>query len=158
MIFLAGFPGYGIFFFFGHWIDGKDFVPGDCRDAGKFFLLMLRTCRPWLTFACRIVEYATRDQAQNAVNSLSNQNLMGRLVYVREVRLVPTLARLTFSAHLSSHRTAKQSPASAAVVKVVKVAPVVQVVCVVASKEATCAAALVVAATITWAVVTAAPA
>lgn len=36
----------------------------------------------------RIVEYATRDQAQNAVNSLSNQNLMGRLVYVREVSLV----------------------------------------------------------------------
>jgi len=34
-----------------------------------------------------IVEYATKDQAQNAVNSLSNQNLMGRLVYVREVRL-----------------------------------------------------------------------
>ncbi|KAI4156456.1 MAG: hypothetical protein LQ340_000271 [Diploschistes diacapsis] len=35
---------------------------------------------------CRIVEYATRDQAQNAVNTLSNQNLMGRLVYVREDR------------------------------------------------------------------------
>jgi len=35
----------------------------------------------------RIVEYATRDQAQTAVNTLSNQNLMGRLVYVREVRL-----------------------------------------------------------------------
>ena len=34
---------------------------------------------------CRIVEYATRDQAQTAVNTLSNQNLMGRLVYVREV-------------------------------------------------------------------------
>ncbi len=33
----------------------------------------------------RIVEYATRDQAQQAVNTLSNQNLMGRLVYVREV-------------------------------------------------------------------------
>ncbi len=33
----------------------------------------------------RIVEYATREQAQNAVNTLSNQNLMGRLVYVREV-------------------------------------------------------------------------
>jgi RNA recognition motif-containing protein len=33
------------------------------------------------------VEYATRDQAQNAVNTLSNQQLMGRLVYVREVRL-----------------------------------------------------------------------
>jgi len=36
---------------------------------------------------CRIVEYATRDQAQTAVNTLSNQNLMGRLVYVREVNL-----------------------------------------------------------------------
>ena len=33
----------------------------------------------------RIVEYVTREQAQQAVNSLSNQNLMGRLVYVREV-------------------------------------------------------------------------
>ncbi|KAL9071822.1 MAG: hypothetical protein Q9161_003922 [Pseudevernia consocians] len=33
-----------------------------------------------------IVEYATRDQAQQAVNTLSNQNLMGRLVYVREDR------------------------------------------------------------------------
>ena len=35
----------------------------------------------------RIVEYATREQAQQAVNTLSNQNLMGRLVYVREVRI-----------------------------------------------------------------------
>lgn len=35
--------------------------------------------------SCRIVEYATREQAQQAVNTLSNQNLMGRLVYVREV-------------------------------------------------------------------------
>lgn len=33
----------------------------------------------------RIVEYATREQAQAAVAQLSNQNLMGRLVYVREV-------------------------------------------------------------------------
>lgn len=32
------------------------------------------------------MEYATRDQAQNAVTTLSNQNLLGRLVYVREVR------------------------------------------------------------------------
>jgi len=32
------------------------------------------------------VEYATREQAQNAVATLSNQNLMGRLIYVREVR------------------------------------------------------------------------
>ncbi|OMP85031.1 putative RNA-binding protein [Diplodia seriata] len=33
-----------------------------------------------------IVEYATREQAQQAVQTLSNQNLMGRLVYVREDR------------------------------------------------------------------------
>ncbi|KAF6826635.1 RNA-binding protein [Colletotrichum musicola] len=33
-----------------------------------------------------IVEYATREQAQSAVATLSNQNLMGRLVYVREDR------------------------------------------------------------------------
>jgi RNA recognition motif-containing protein len=32
------------------------------------------------------VEYATREQAQAAVAQLSNQNLMGRLVYVREDR------------------------------------------------------------------------
>lgn len=31
------------------------------------------------------MEYATRDQAQQAITQLSNQNLMGRLVYVREV-------------------------------------------------------------------------
>ncbi|KAE9369449.1 RNA-binding domain-containing protein [Stipitochalara longipes BDJ] len=36
--------------------------------------------------AYTIVEYATREQAQQAVNTLSNQNLMGRLVYVREDR------------------------------------------------------------------------
>ena len=35
-----------------------------------------------------IVEYATREQAQNAIQSLSNQSLMGRLVYVREVNLI----------------------------------------------------------------------
>ena len=40
---------------------------------------------PLLTLgAARIVEYATREQAQTAVATLSNQNLMGRLVYVRE--------------------------------------------------------------------------
>lgn len=32
------------------------------------------------------MEYATQEQAQNAVATLSNQNLMGRLVYVREDR------------------------------------------------------------------------
>jgi len=47
----------------------------------------------------RIVEYATRDQAQQAVSTLSNQNLMGRLVYVREVslRILPKHQRPTLS-------------------------------------------------------------
>jgi RNA recognition motif-containing protein len=45
-----------------------------------------------------IVEYATREQAQQAVNTLSNQNLMGRLVYVREVcDHEPLLRRLDFA-------------------------------------------------------------
>ena len=60
-----------------------DFVRGLCRDAGRFIRRTSITCS--LT-SCRIVEYATRDQAQQAVSTLSNQNLMGRLVYVREVR------------------------------------------------------------------------
>jgi RNA recognition motif-containing protein len=34
---------------------------------------------------CGIVEYATKDEAQNAINTLSNRSLMGRLIYVREV-------------------------------------------------------------------------
>jgi hypothetical protein len=42
----------------------------------------------WLLIVFSIVEYATREQAQQAVNTLSNQNLMGRLVYVREVSLL----------------------------------------------------------------------
>jgi RNA recognition motif-containing protein len=102
---------------------------------------MLSVCRQSLIWY-RIVEYATRDQAQNAVNTLSNQNLMGRLVYVREVCHHNLVERLTVKAHFSSRRTVKQSPVSAAVVKVA--------VCVVASKEA-CAAALA-AATMLWVV------
>jgi RNA recognition motif-containing protein len=39
---------------------------------------------------CGIVEYSTKDEAQTAINTLSNRNLMGRLIYVREVR-IPTL-------------------------------------------------------------------
>lgn len=42
---------------------------------------------------CGIVEYATKEEAQNAINTLSNRNLMGRLIYVREVSsLTPRLA------------------------------------------------------------------
>lgn len=40
----------------------------------------------WFAYVfLRIVEYATREQAQHAVNTLTNQTLMGRQVYVREV-------------------------------------------------------------------------
>ena len=55
---------------------------GLCRDAG----MSKPSCMLGkVADHNRIVEYATREQAQQAVNTLSNQNLMGRLVYVREV-------------------------------------------------------------------------
>lgn len=54
----------------------------------------------------RIVEYATRDQAQQAVNTLSNQNLMGRLVYVREVGVSVD----TFQAPLSFDQDRESEP------------------------------------------------
>ena len=73
---------FGFVLVVGRWIDGWDFVRGLCRDAGKLISTMSRLLQ--LTVAS-IVEYATREQAQQAVNTLSNQNLMGRLVYVREV-------------------------------------------------------------------------
>lgn len=64
---------------------------GICRDAGKFgphdVPSPVGPAADLLNPTGRIVEYATRDQAQNAVATLSNQNLMGRLVYVREVRM-----------------------------------------------------------------------
>lgn len=65
------------------WVDGLGRCPG--LIVGMRVSLIV----PWLLRAVlildRIVEYATREQAQQAVAQLSNQNLMGRLVYVREV-------------------------------------------------------------------------
>ena len=58
------------------------FVLWSCRDAGTSCSSQNGACQ---ADRDRIVEYATREQAQQAVNTLSNQNLMGRLVYVREV-------------------------------------------------------------------------
>jgi hypothetical protein len=55
---------------------------GLCRDAGKSTWSFYLNSKLTLS---SLVEYATREQAQQAVNTLSNQNLMGRLVYVREV-------------------------------------------------------------------------
>jgi RNA recognition motif-containing protein len=46
---------------------------------------------------CGIVEYSTKDEAQNAINTMSNRNLMGRLIYVREVSQNRSLATLKHS-------------------------------------------------------------
>ncbi|CAG8906364.1 unnamed protein product [Penicillium egyptiacum] len=66
------------------WHHLKDFM----RQAGEvlFADVLLLPNGMSKVGAYTIVEYATRDQAQNAVNTLSNQSLMGRLVYVREDR------------------------------------------------------------------------
>ncbi|CAF9937763.1 MAG: hypothetical protein HETSPECPRED_000649 [Heterodermia speciosa] len=66
------------------WHHLKDFM----RQAGEvlFADVLLLPNGMSKVGAYTIVEYATREQAQQAVNTLSNQNLMGRLVYVREDR------------------------------------------------------------------------
>ncbi|KAI9796287.1 MAG: hypothetical protein M1835_004410 [Candelina submexicana] len=66
------------------WHHLKDFM----RQAGEvlFADVLLLPNGMSKVGANTIVEYATREQAQQAVNTLSNQNLMGRLVYVREDR------------------------------------------------------------------------
>ena len=58
------------------------------------------------------MEYATRDQAQQAIATLSNQSLMGRLVYVREVwhRILTALYRFL----IKQYRTEKPNPDSLA--------------------------------------------
>ncbi|KAL9603700.1 MAG: hypothetical protein Q9219_001019, partial [cf. Caloplaca sp. 3 TL-2023] len=75
---------------------GQDAGESRCRDEVEAKLI-----------SSRIVEYATRDQAQQAVNTLSNQNLMGRLVYVREVSPLMIFAspifRLCFPANQQRH-------------------------------------------------------
>ncbi|CAI9637570.1 unnamed protein product [Alternaria burnsii] len=64
------------------WHHLKDFM----RQAGEVLFADVLLLPNGMSKGCGIVEYATREQAQNAVASLSNQNLMGRLVYVREDR------------------------------------------------------------------------
>ncbi|ORY07262.1 hypothetical protein BCR34DRAFT_603924 [Clohesyomyces aquaticus] len=64
------------------WHHLKDFM----RQAGEVLFADVLLLPNGMSKGCGIVEYATREQAQNAVSTLSNQNLMGRLVYVREDR------------------------------------------------------------------------
>lgn len=63
----------------------------------------------------RIVEYRTSEDAQNAIQTLSNQDLMGRLVYVREVRRLfldfsPTSCILTLCSRTASPRLGSEAP------------------------------------------------
>ena len=44
---------------------------------------------------CRIVEYATREEAQRAISRLSNTSFMGRQIFVREVLHSFTQGELT---------------------------------------------------------------
>ena len=68
----------------GRWIDGLGHLSvGHVGMRVRRIFCTADGIPDWLYH--RIVEYATREQAQQAVNTLSNQNLMGRLVYVREV-------------------------------------------------------------------------
>ena len=110
----TGLPFSG-FIFVGRWIDGLDLVRGFCRDAGRSLSQSLYQMERCLTFN-RIVEYATREQAQQAIQTLSNQSLMGRLVYVREVceafRCAKSI-RMSLTAS-SATRIAKQSLVSLA--------------------------------------------
>ncbi|KAK0724781.1 hypothetical protein B0H67DRAFT_641287 [Lasiosphaeris hirsuta] len=62
------------------WHHLKDFM----RQAGEVLYADVLLLPNGMSKGCGIVEYATREQAQNAVATLSNQNLMGRLVYDRE--------------------------------------------------------------------------
>ncbi|KAK3301498.1 uncharacterized protein B0H64DRAFT_370603 [Chaetomium fimeti] len=64
------------------WHHLKDFM----RQAGEVLYADVLLLPNGMSKGCGIVEYATREQAQQAVSSLSNQNLMGRLIYVREDR------------------------------------------------------------------------
>ena len=80
---MAGFSGF-VFLVEGRWIDGWGLAP--LVHVGMRVRVTMQYRVKEMADRNRIVEYATRDQAQNAVNTLSNQNLMGRLVYVREVR------------------------------------------------------------------------
>ncbi|KAI4164272.1 MAG: hypothetical protein LQ342_002237 [Letrouitia transgressa] len=64
------------------WHHLKDFM----RQAGDVLFADVLLLPNGMSKGCGIVEYASREQAQQAVNTLSNQNLMGRLVYVREDR------------------------------------------------------------------------
>ncbi|CAG79520.2 hypothetical protein B0I72DRAFT_132452 [Yarrowia lipolytica] len=64
------------------WHHLKDFM----RQAGNVLFADVLLMPNGRSKGCGIVEYSTREEAENAVNTLTNQELMGRVVYVREDR------------------------------------------------------------------------
>ncbi|KAK4903428.1 g-strand binding protein [Elasticomyces elasticus] len=56
------------------------------RQAGNVIYADVLILPNGMSKGCGIVEYETAEEAQTAINTLSNTNLMGRLVYVREDR------------------------------------------------------------------------
>jgi hypothetical protein len=80
-------------------------LPFDYRDAGMFPPFNL-SYRQSLTL-CRIVEYATPEQAQQAIASLTNKELQGRVVYVREVGIPESIR---FYIRLTRRQDREQEP------------------------------------------------
>lgn len=64
------------------WPALKEFM----RQAGEVIFADVLLLSNGKSKGCGIVEYASREEAQRAVETLSNQSLMGRLVFVREDR------------------------------------------------------------------------
>ncbi|KAK9368739.1 hypothetical protein V1509DRAFT_622649 [Lipomyces kononenkoae] len=71
------------------WMHLKDFM----RKAGEVVFADVLTLPNGMSKGCGIVEYATVDQAQNAIATLTNQELNGRVIYVREDREAATHGR-----------------------------------------------------------------
>ncbi|KAK9241272.1 hypothetical protein V1525DRAFT_334909, partial [Lipomyces kononenkoae] len=71
------------------WMHLKDFM----RKAGEVVFADVLTLPNGMSKGCGIVEYATADQAQNAIATLTNQELNGRVIYVREDREATTHGR-----------------------------------------------------------------
>lgn len=59
--------------------------PGCPRDAGAYILHYYLVI--WYSVCNRIVEFASPEDAQRAIRELSEQALLGRPVFIREVTL-----------------------------------------------------------------------
>jgi hypothetical protein len=60
--------------------------PVSRRDAGNNLLLIWFFCSVLTWSVFRIVEFASQEDAQRAIRELSEQPLLGRPVFIREVR------------------------------------------------------------------------